>query len=138
MSVIAENPKLATNPLKRTGRAAPLRAFQAQADVLLGDDTNFDADSLHPTPRATEDTFVLLRAASEKTRLLEGELYPDEKGGLRIEWRRAAPERYLLLAVHASDARQDYLYYQSGAKRGELQAGVSSSLLADRSRWLTE
>lgn len=123
---------------ERGKHTTTLMSFQAQADALLGDDTNFDEDCLRPTSRAIEDVFALLHAASNKIRLPEGAFYPDEKGGLRIEWRRAMPERYLLPVVHATDARQDYLYYQSDDKRGELQAGVSSLLFADRLRRLTE
>ncbi len=71
--------------------------------------------------------------------LAQGTLYPDGEGGLRIEWRSDDGEaaRYVLLTVHPSDERKDYIYHQQGSMRGDLQAEITADLLARRLGWLT-
>ena len=123
-------------PPAKNGASALLppdvQTFVRQADAFLSDETNWDDDCLRPTPRALQTLFHLLINAAQETALPSGILYPDENGGLRLEWRslqNTADEKYLLLAVHASDKSRDCLYYQTGNVRGDLEAVVSAETL---------
>lgn len=83
-----------------------------------------------------------LRAADRVFRLLSdtlphlprnGDLYPDGDGGLRVEWEHKT--RQIRLIIHASEEREDYLYWQEGRSRS-LETPVTPALLIEWQEWL--
>lgn len=115
-----------------------LMPYLVQLATVLSDETNFDEECSPPTPGAINRAFeyLIVTASSLYDYLPEGSLYPDGEGGIRVEWRYA--DRYVLLAVHPLDGRQDYIYHQQGSDKGNLVlvARSGSEELAGHLAWL--
>jgi hypothetical protein len=95
-----------------------------------------------PSDRAESAMLDLLLGIVPQIEIPKGELYADEAHGLRAEWEIGS--RQLRLVVHASETKEDYLYWQDDEQTGEARYGLSatgeeitSRLLLDRLKWLS-
>jgi hypothetical protein len=95
-----------------------------------------------PSARAESAMLDLLWSVASKIFIPAGELYADEAHGLRAEWEIGS--RQLRLVVHASETKEDYLYWQDDEQTGEARYGLSatgdevtSRHLLDRLKWLS-
>lgn len=95
----------------------------------------YDEDCIKPTPFA----FKRMRGFLANTFLVTnnfpfGTIYPDQSGGLRVDWVHADKE--LRLIVPSVENMRQYIWYMSGTDHG-LVDNVSALKLGELLNWLT-
>lgn len=114
------------------------RSLQAQRDPLIDlmlqlDEVGRDTDEDLPlTPHAQQRATLLLSVVAQELPK-GGILIGDSVGGLRVKWYNG--ERHILLFIHASQEREDYVYWREG-ERYNITTPVTAPLLTSWLRWL--
>ena len=101
--------------------------FQLEASLQ-----NPHENDLAPTQRAINRA-VLLLVETQSHLPDSGDMYRDGDGGIRVEWESRT--RQIRLFIHASEEREDYVYWQDGNEYS-IDTPVTASALAKWQEWL--
>lgn len=101
-------------------------------DVLdsLQSDTDYDEDCPKPTPYAFQVARIMLDGCK-----VDGSVYPDGAGGLRVDW--IVGDKELRLIIPAYRSIQGYIWHMQGNEHA-IDNDVSMSNLNKWLNWLVE
>jgi hypothetical protein len=100
---------------------------------ILNDERSAKLQGRLVTDRASVAVFSLLISINEIYGLVDGDIYPDGDGGLRLEFEHDV--RQVRLSLHADDPREDYLYWEDGMKYA-IETPLCGAMVTGWLRWL--
>ena len=107
--------------------------IQQIRNIIKRDEVGGMRDVEPTTSHAVWQAIPLLEAAREQYLLMEGDAYGDGDGGLNMDWERG--NKKIVVFVHATDPRENYLYWDCGDQYG-IETPLLSEVLTRRLVWL--
>jgi len=104
-------------------------------NIIKRDEAGGVRDVEPTTSHAVWQAIPLLEAAQEQYLLMEGDAYGDGDGGLNMDWERG--NKKIVVVVHATDPRENHLYWDCGDQYG-IETPLLSEVLTRRLVWLRD
>ena len=128
-------PSTSTAPRQRSTPAQEaFDDFLKQIDTLIHRQLETPCES-PVTELAYQAATSHLLAAWVAEQLLPGDLCPDGDGGLDVDWERGS--KRITLFLHATESRENYLYWQDGTRYG-IETPPTPDTLIRRLVWLRQ